>query len=57
MKKPTRLELLKQYYDMQWEADFRTAHGDIARAFEAVKEMFRIQDLLWELPAVNTFRA
>lgn len=54
--KTTYTQLLKAYYDMAWECEFRNCYGDHVRAIEAAKEMERISKLMWEWPASNTLR-
>lgn len=48
--------LLKAYYDMAWECEFRNCFGDHVRAIEAAKEMERISKLMYTWPSRNELR-
>lgn len=52
----TYTDLLKEYYDWQWEADFRTSIGDIKNTLRAFKKMKQVQDRLWAFPSNNRLK-
>lgn len=45
--------LQKEYYDWQWECDFRLSVDDTKNYLRACKEMTRVEKLMWGFKGVN----
>ena len=56
MKNQTYSDLLRQYYDWQWECDFRTSVQDTDNFIYAFKKMRAVEKLLRTFEAVNLMR-
>ncbi len=56
MKTQTYSDLLRQYYDWQWEAEIRLAHEDATNYVYACKQMAKFKRLMRDTPSKNLIK-